>query len=74
MEPESVRVWIRVFGIRSEVMEIVREFGLYRADALSHGSIGALVSLMQSSVSAELRGLLMDFLTPSQTWLWRSYL
>ena len=68
-----MRVRIGVFGIRSEVTEIVREFGLERADALSCGSIGALVSLTQSSVSAELRGLLMDFLTLSQTWLQRFY-
>ena len=27
-EPESMRVWIGVFGIRSEVTEIVRNFRL----------------------------------------------
>ena len=28
VEPESMRVWIRVVGRGLEVMEIIREFGL----------------------------------------------
>ena len=47
-----------------------------RVQVVKSGCIesGALVSLTQSSVSVEIRGLLTDFLTLSQTWLWKSYL
>ena len=64
MDPESISILMYLFGISSEVSHIVREFGLERADMLSHNSIIALMSSMQPSVGARVGGLLKNFLNP----------
>ena len=61
VDPESMRVMMLQFGIRSEVSRNVKELGPERADALSLNSVSALMVSTQSSVSAESRGLLSDF-------------
>ena len=53
-------------GIRPEVSHNVRELGPERADALSLNSMSAPMVFTQSSVSVELRGLLIYFLTLRQ--------
>ena len=46
-------MWVSVVGRRSEVRVIMRELGSYRTDVFSCGSVGAPVSLTQSSVGME---------------------
>ena len=77
VDPESMSVMISEFGIRSEVSCSVRELGPERADALSLNSASAPMVSTQSSVGAESRGLLSDFLTPRRflhrrSFRWRS--
>jgi len=73
MDLELMRVMMSEFGIRSEVSRSVRELGPERADVLSLNSASALMVSTQSSVGAELRGLLNDFLTPRWFLHWRSF-
>ena len=73
MDPESMSVMISESGIRLEVSRSVRELGPERADALSLNSVSAPMVSTQSSVGAESRGLLSDFLTPRQFLHWRSF-
>ena len=61
VDPESMRVMMSEFGIRSEVSCSVRELGPERADVLSLNSASAPMVSMQSSVGTESRGLLSDF-------------
>ena len=60
---ESMRVMMSESGIWLEVSHNVRELGSERVDALSLNSVSAPMVSTQSSVSAESRGLLSDFLT-----------
>ena len=73
MDPELIRVMMLESGIRSEVSRSVRELGPERVDALSLNSASAPMVSMQSSVGAESRGLLSDFLTLRQFLHQRSF-
>jgi len=73
VDPESMSVMMLQSGIRSEVSCSIRELGPERVDALSLNSTSAPMVSTQSSVGAESRGLLSDFLTPRQFLHWRSF-